>query len=189
MKCGGHVFPLSKFGFEPRDAKRVRILPRRNAHRLAECALQVSSAKPCALRQVPQRKCAVRVALDFAAHAPNEIGLRAAVRPARMAAPAGPESSLLRCLWQNEEKYLPRMWATRWARRPAVNPRRAHSIDERAIHSRVMQGDRRKASTPRERGDCGQERVGLSRHWPFVSFPTTISKTNPAALSESCGQT
>ena len=52
-----------------------------------------------------------------------------------------------------------------------------------------MQSDCRKASPPRKRGDCGQQRVGKRRHWPSGSFPTTISKTIPAALSESCGQT
>ena len=160
MQCCGHVFPLSQFGFEPRHAKRVRILPRRDSHRLAERALQVSGAQPRAFRKAPQRKRAVRVALDFAAHASDEIRLRVAARLARMAAPAGSESGLFRRFRLNEEKNLLRVRAARRAGRPAVDSRRADRIDERAIHSRVVQSDCRKAFPPRERGDCGQQRVG-----------------------------
>jgi hypothetical protein len=105
-----------------------------------------------------------------------------------MAAPAGSESGLFRRFWLNEEKDLPRVRAARWARRPAIDPRRANRINERAIHPRVMQCDRGKASSPRERGDFRQQRVGMCRHWLIRSFSPTISKTIPAALSESCGQ-
>jgi hypothetical protein len=54
MQCRGHVFPLSQFGFEPRDAKRVRVLPRRDSHRPVEGALQVRGAQPCEFREVPK---------------------------------------------------------------------------------------------------------------------------------------
>lgn len=145
-------------------------------------------AQPCPLREALKRNGAIRAPFDFAAHAANEIRMRVARRLARMATPASSESGLFRRIGLNEEENLLCVRAARWARGAAIDPRRADCIDERAVHSRVMQSDCREASPPRERGDCGQHRVGKRRHWPSRSFPTTIPKTIPAALSESCGQ-
>jgi len=64
-------------------------------------------------REGPKRNRAVCIALDFAAYTSNEIRLRAAMRLARMAAQASPESGSFRSFWLNEEKNLPRVWAPR----------------------------------------------------------------------------
>ena len=97
MQCGGHVFPLSQFGFEARDAQRVRVLPRRNAHRPAERALQMGGAQPGASRKIPQGR---HVRPDFSqfrckrAGPDSACGLPFAL--ARMAALASPKSGLFR---------------------------------------------------------------------------------------------
>jgi hypothetical protein len=149
----------------------------------------MGGAQSCEFRKGSKRNRAVPVALDFAAHSSNEIYLRAATRLARMTTPAGPESGYFCRFWLAEEKNLPRVRAARWARRPAIDPRRTNRIDECAIHPRVVQSDCGKASSPPEGGDCRRQRVEMCQHWLIGFFPTTISKTIPAALSESCGQT
>ena len=150
-----HVFPLSQFGFEPPDAKSVPVLPRCDSHRLPERALQMGSAPSRDFRKRAQRNPAVRFRFDLAAHPANEIGLRAAARLSWMAATAGSEPGSLRRFRLNEEKNLRAVRASRWARRPAVDPGRADRVDERAVHSCVMQGDCGKASLPRHGGKRG----------------------------------
>ena len=102
----------------------------------------MGGAQPCEFREGPKRNCAFRVALDFAAHAPNEIRMRGAACVARMAALARAESGLFRHFRLSEEKNLVRARPARWARRPTVDPCRANGVDERAIHARIVQRDR-----------------------------------------------
>src|ERR1700688_1110854 len=117
------------------------------------------------------------MALDFAAYTPNEFRLRTAARLARMTPAASSESCLLGRFRLNEEKNLFRVRPARWARRPAINSRRADRIDERALHSRIMQSDRCKASPARERWKRGRQWAGIRRHGRCAPSQTQYLKS------------
>jgi hypothetical protein len=80
------------------------------------------------------------------------------------------------------------MRASRRARGTAIDSRRAHTIDKRAVQARVPRSDGREASASRgrpKRRVCGKG----CRHEPQDSFHAQDTETFPGVLSESCHQT
>jgi hypothetical protein len=81
---------------------------------------------------------AIRILFNLVAHAAHQFRLWAALRVARMATPAGTESGVLGGFRLHKQNDIPGLRAPRWARRPAINSGRTHSVNECAVHPRVM---------------------------------------------------
>src|ERR1700681_1119554 len=104
-------------------------------------------AYPGACSEPPEVGGTIHVRLDFAAHAPDKLRLRAARCLPGPTAEAGTESGSLRSLRYSEKQYLPRARPAGWAGWPAIDSRRAHGVDERAVQACIPRSDSREAST------------------------------------------
>src|ERR1700682_610433 len=108
-------------------------------------------AYPRACSEPPKGGRTIHVRLDFAAHAPDKFRLGATRRVLGTAAEAGTESGLLRSLRYGEKQYL--LWARTAGRAgwPAINSRRTHGINERAVQACIPRSDSSEASSSRGR--------------------------------------
>ena len=164
------LFPYTTL-FRSRHTQGVRILSRRDPRALAKRALQIRRAQPRVFSKKPERNHAVRTGFNFAAYALDQDHLRIAARLARMAAAAGSEAGLLRRPRLGKKLDLPCARPPRGAGRPAVDSRRANSINKHAVHSRVTRSDRRKPSPLSRRGNRRRNPFGKRCHYQFPPLP------------------
>src|SRR5262249_42495030 len=112
----------------------VGVLARRNAHDAFENPLEVKWAESRLRAQRVQRERIFQVRLDVATGGADDLDVRGGrVRLAGAAAPARtiPAPVAGRRAWM--ESHLPSPRPPRRARRPTVNARRTHGIDETAV--------------------------------------------------------
>src|SRR5882762_7726806 len=107
-------------------------------------------AHPGACGEPPEVCRTFHVRIDCTAHTPDKFNLRATRCQLGAAAQAGTKSRSLCGLGYGEELHLLRAWAAGGARWPAIDSRRAHGIDERAVQTCIPRSDSRKASSSRE---------------------------------------
>src|ERR1700682_2102424 len=138
----------------------------------------MGSTYPRACSEPPKVRGTIHVHLDFAAHAPYQFRLRATRRVLWAAAQAGAESRPFRGLGYGEELHLLRARAAGRTGWPAIDSRRTHSIDERAVQAWVAGSDSREASSSRWRLKC-RSLICWLRHESWNSFRKQHIGTDP----------
>src|ERR1700716_2842830 len=126
-------------------------------------------AHPGAFGEPPEIRRTFHIRFDCTAHTPDKFSLRVTRRQLGAAAQAGTKSRSLRGLGHGEELQLFGAWAAGRARWPAIDSRRAHGVDERAVQACIPRSDCREASSSGE-GLEGRGLIRWVRHGSWDSF-------------------
>src|SRR6266852_5758062 len=108
----------------------VGVLPRSDAHGAAEGTLQMLRAQSRGLSEAAKVGGSLRFCLDCLAHLPDRFHLRVDRCLLGVAAPARSVPCAFCILRRHEKKQILGIRVPRGARRPAINSRRAHGINE-----------------------------------------------------------
>src|SRR5712691_4127364 len=115
----------------------VGVLPRSDAHGVAEGTLQMLRAQSRGLSKAAKGGGSLGFCLNCAANTPDRFHLGVDRDLLGMAAPARSVPCAFCILRRHEKKQILGIRAPRGARRPAINSRGAHGIDEQAILTRI----------------------------------------------------
>jgi hypothetical protein len=144
VKCGSHVISFFEPGLQSPHAMRIHILPRRNARHAPERPLERMRAQSRKRSQPRQRQrrfitAAIRQrSFNMTANSRHIRRMRIGRHRFLRAAPAARTKSLTLSLLRRAEKFhlrAPRL--SRRARWPAINARRAHGVNKRAIRHAI----------------------------------------------------
>ena len=143
VQRGCHVISFPKMRFQPPDSLRMRILPRRDAHDVAKCALQLIGAhffgraergKREPLGRAARVKIKIQLGIDLAAYSRHRLDSWIEdISGARPASATGAEAVLLGSAGSLEEIHLFSSRLARSARRPAVNARRTNRVHKLSV--------------------------------------------------------